>query len=59
MIIEMTLMADDGTPFIMDESDITLYMKPIDEEEVLMTFNGKVVGNKVNFYIETEKDKHV
>lgn len=56
MNIELTLIADDGTPVIMDGCSASLTIFDKDDNNVLFV-DGKIIGNKVNYYIKPEEDK--
>ncbi len=56
MILELTIMADDGTPFIMDGCRASLIIEDKDSGDQLR-FDSKVVGNKVVSYWEMPSDK--
>jgi hypothetical protein len=56
MIIELTILADDGTPFIMDGCRASLIIEDKDGGDQLR-FDSKIVGNKVINYYEMPSDK--
>jgi hypothetical protein len=57
MNIELTLTADDGTPVIMDGCSASLTLFDKDKGDVVLFVDGKIIGNKVNYYIKPEVKK--
>jgi len=54
MIIEFTILTDEGKPFIMDGVESKLVFQDGGDR---LEFNSKVIGNKVINYFEMPSDK--
>lgn len=54
MNIELTLISDDGTPFIMDGCSASLTIFDKEKGDTVLFVDGKIIGNKVNYYIKPE-----